>query len=66
MYTSDNTKARKDKTIKAHHILLKADQQDFQGSITFNFSKGKGIVHWEVRMTEQFTESVESNKIIVF
>lgn len=44
----NNERNRKNKTIKAHSLLLKVDERDFNGSVTFYFKKGQGIVGHEV------------------
>jgi hypothetical protein len=61
----DNERLRKEKTIKAHSILLKADERDFSGCVTFHFRRGQGIVGHEVIEKSQWNTSNE-NKVLVF
>ena len=37
------TQERKEKTLKAHAILLKLDARDFRGNVTFCFKQDDGI-----------------------
>ena len=61
----DNERLRKEKTIKAHSILLKADERDFSGCVTFHFSRGQGIVGHEVIEKARWNTGVE-NKIVAY
>ena len=60
----DNERARKEKTIKAHSILLKIDTMDVSGSVTFHFSKGQGIVNHEIRICEKWIGATNENKYL--
>jgi hypothetical protein len=62
----DNERGRKEKTIKAHSILLKADERDFSGCVTFHFRKGQGIVGHETIEKSQWSISMNENKVLAF
>ena len=62
----NNDKARKDKTLKAHKMLLILDERDISGSITFHFKKGEGIVQSEIRDVERWNGTTNNNNILEF
>ena len=63
----NNEKSRKEKTIKAHNVLLRFDEQDISGQVTFHFKKGEGIVGHEVREIMRWnTHTVNANDVKVF
>lgn len=66
MVSSDSNRNRKEKTLKAHRILLELDEQDFGGSVTFHFKRGQGIVTKEIRDIEHWNGTVSENKVIAF
>lgn len=66
MVSSEGPKDRKDKTIKAHGILLRFDQGDLTGQITFHFKKGEGIVGHEIKEIARWGGSKASESINVF
>lgn len=66
MVSSNGDRNRKEKTLKAHRILLDLDERDFGGSVTFHFKKGQGIVMDEVRSVEHWNGTVSDTKVIAF
>lgn len=64
--SQNNTKARKDKVLQAHTKLLRFDDSDVSGSITFHFKKGEGIVQTETREVERWNGTLNSNSILEF
>lgn len=66
MYSSDDSKNRLDKTLKAHRIILDYDKKDISGSITFHFQKGQGIVNHEIRECHKWNGTLNENKVVEF
>jgi hypothetical protein len=64
--SGNNDKVRKDKTLKAHKMLLFLDDRDISGSITFHFKKGEGIVQSEIRDVERWNGTTNTNNILEF
>ena len=66
MISSSMDRNRKEKTLEAHKMLLKLDEADISGSITFHFAKGAGIVQSEVRDVRKWNNTTSENKVIDF
>lgn len=50
----NNEKSRKDKICKANSILLRFDQQNMSGKVTFHFGKGQGITGHDTQVFDQW------------
>lgn len=46
MVSSNKTRNRKEKILQAHKILLRLDDNDFQGTIRLSFKSGEGLMSW--------------------
>lgn len=66
MYSSNQERTRKEKTIKAHNILLKVDERDISGHVIFHFRKGQGIVGHEIMEKNNWGSDSGDNRTIAF
>ena len=63
----DNARVRKDKTLIAHRVLLKFDERDMSGQVTFHFQKGVGIVKHEIHEFVSWSaKTTNENNVLVY
>ena len=63
----DRTKIRKDKTLRAHRLILEFDEKDINGQVLFHFQKGVGITSHEIKEFSSWKDSTtDDNKVLVF
>lgn len=65
MISSDNRKQRREYTLQAHRLLLKLDEDDFQGVVRFSYKRGCGLQSYVVEEHGQFNGKEVASQVSV-